>query len=311
LQPKNDNKIKAHILMVILVFSWGLEYVFAKHALTALDPVTLVFFKYIPGSLVILAMKLIKDRDFRVRLKDIPVFAAAALLGEILYFTCEYSAMDYLPVSLITILLAFVPVVSVLTERLIYKKRPNRKMIISMCICIIGVILILGLDIKAILSGRIAGYLFCFGAIACWNGYNYITARMGGKYSDISLTFNQMICTLILSAPYAAAHWPTAAQLTPSVLIGVAYLGFISAGIGFYLLVYGLTHLGPTTSAVYSNFLPVTATLFGWLFLGENITPMQMFGGAVIILSGYIVIKEKGKLEEQYNDREAQPDHAH
>lgn len=313
MSPKIKNeKALAHFLMVLLVLSWGLEYVFAKHALEALDPITLIFFKYIPASVMILIFKLVLDRDFRVHKRDLLMFALCALLGEILYFSCEYSAMDYMPVSLITILLSFVPVVSILIERIAFKKKPSRRMIIFICICIAGVVLIIGTDIRSIMSGRLIGYLFCFGAIMVWNAYNYLTAYMGDKYSDITMTFWQMVFTLVLSAPYAATHWPAASQLTPSVLWGVAYLGFISAGLGFYVFVYGLTKLGPTTNAVYSDFLPVTATLFSWLFLGEKIGAVQILGGIIVIVSGYIVIKEKSRMDsrEQYADKERRNQYA-
>ena len=59
---------------------------------------------------------------------------------------------------------------------------------------------------------------------------------------------------------------------------------------------------------MFSNFLPVTATIFGWLFLGETIGMMQFAGGALVIASSCVVIAEKGKMEEQLNDREAEPD---
>lgn len=79
-------------------------------------------------------------------------------------------------------------------------------------------------------------------------------------------------------------------------------MGLISAGFGFYIYVYALRILGPTTNAVYSNFLPLTATFFGWLFFGEMISPLQIVGGLIVITTGYIVIKEKGRLEEKSND---------
>jgi drug/metabolite transporter (DMT)-like permease len=42
--------------------------------------------------------------------------------------------------------------------------------------------------------------------------------------------------------------------------------------------------------------------LFGWLILKETIQPAQMLGGAIVIAAGYLVIKEKGRLEELSHD---------
>ena len=66
---------------------------------------------------------------------------------------------------------------------------------------------------------------------------------------------------------------------------------------------YGLQKLGPTTSALYSNFLPVTTTFFGAIFLKESITLLQVIGGIVVVASAFIVIKEKGKLDAEADER--------
>ena len=102
-------KSSAFLLMCLLVCLWGLDYVVAKEALTVLEPMNLLFLKYCIGALLVLAIKLKQDRKTIVRVKDIPFFIICSLTGEILYYFCEYTAMDYLPVSLITIILSFVP----------------------------------------------------------------------------------------------------------------------------------------------------------------------------------------------------------
>ena len=99
----------------------------------------LLFLKYSVGLLLVLAVKLKVDRKTIVRLKDIPFFVLCAITGEILYFFCEYTAMDYIPVSLITIILAFVPAVSIIVEKILYRRRISGKMVLGVALCIVGV----------------------------------------------------------------------------------------------------------------------------------------------------------------------------
>lgn len=105
----------------------------------------------------------------------------------------------------------------------------------------------------------------------------------------------QLICTLLILWPYALANLPEASTISPSIVGGILYLGLVSTGVGFVISVKSLHVLGPTTTAMFSNFLPVTTTLFGWLLLGEAISFLQMVGGAIVIAAGCIVIKEKGR----------------
>ena len=103
-----SQKRNMYLLMIILMFAWGLEYIFAKQALDVMEPLTLVFFKYMIGLVVTWIIKLKAEGKSLMRKKDIPLFIFCAIFGEIGYFYFEYTAMGFLPVSLITIVLAFV-----------------------------------------------------------------------------------------------------------------------------------------------------------------------------------------------------------
>jgi drug/metabolite transporter (DMT)-like permease len=163
---------------------------------------------------------------------------------------------------------------------------------------VIGITLVIGVDWHILFQGRIIGYLLAFGAVITWNLYNFLTASLHDRYESATLTLNQIICSLLLVWPYALTHLPHSGTVTPGVVWGIFYLGILSTGVGFIIFVRSLHILGPTVTAIFSNFLPITTTLFGWLILNETILPVQMAGGVIVIAAGYIVIKEKGRLEE-------------
>lgn len=287
----------AHTLMAFTVISWGLEYALAKNAMAAMDSMTLIFIKYAIAWVILIGVKLKLEGPGFMMKRDIPLFLFCALTGEILYFYMEYEAMDYMPISLITILLSFVPVVSIFIEWIAFRRRPSALLLLGIAVTMGGLVLIIGVDLDTILAGRWPGYLLCLGAIFSWNIYNYITAGLGRGYKPLTLAFNQLTCTVLLSAPYALGHLPETAALTTPILIQVLYLGVFSGGVGFIIYVAALYSLGPTTVSVYANFMPISATFFGWLMLGELISPLQILGGAIVIGAGYYVIREKGRLE--------------
>lgn len=294
----DSRKRNMYLLMTALVFAWGLEYIFAKQALAVMEPLTLVFFKYLIGLAVALAIKLKMEGKSLIRKKDIPIFLFCALFGEIGYFYFEYTSMLYLPVSLVTIVLAFVPALSIVIDKALFKKRATKKMAAAIFLSIIGIALVIGVDWHILFQGRLTGYLLAFGAVITWNLYNFLTASLHDRYESATLTLNQIICSLLLVWPYALTHLPHSGTVTPGVIGGILYLGILSTGVGFIIFVRSLHILGPTVTAIFSNFLPVTTTLFGWLILKETILPVQMAGGVIVIAAGYIVIKEKGRLEE-------------
>lgn len=198
--------------MFALVFMWGLDYSVAKNALEVFRPLNLMFFKYFGGLVVITLIKAVAERKFTIRKKDIIFFVMCSLTGQVLYYFCEYTAMEYIPVALITIILSFVPIISILIERVFFKTKLSVSIIAGLVVCVIGV---------------------------------------------------------------------------------------GSAGTGYLIYVRGVKYLGPTISSLFSNFLPVTSTFFGWLILGQSLGVMQIAGGLIVIVSACYVIIEKSRLQKQ------------
>lgn len=292
-----DSKRKSFLLMFVLVTLWGLDYSIAKEALEVLLPLNLMFFKYAGGLVVVFILKLVTDRKFSIRKQDLLLFVLCSLTGQIVYYYCEYTAMSYMPVSLITIILSFMPIVSILIERILFKQKFPRKLFFWLLVCIGGVALVIGADFRILLQGRAIGYLLALCAVMLWNGYNFLTKKVSEGYDSTTLAFNQLLCTTLLSLPYALYVMPPASEFSPGLVLRLAYLGVGSAGFGYLILVRGVRDLGPTVSAMFSNMLPVTSTIFGWLILGEHLGPLQLVGGCIVMISSLIVISEKGKLD--------------
>lgn len=79
-----------------------------------------------------------------------------SLTGQVLYYFCEYTAMEYIPVALITIILSFVPIISILIERVFFKTELSISIIAGLVVCVIGVGLVIGADFKSLFqAGRL------------------------------------------------------------------------------------------------------------------------------------------------------------
>ncbi len=298
MRHSGNKKIKAHILMSLLVVTWGFDYIVAKFGMYELTPTNLLFLKLLAGAVVVGIMKAARRDWSLIRKKDIPVLLACAFFGEIMYFECEYNAMSFLPVALLTIVLAFVPAVSVAIERIFFHRRPNSIIIIGIIFCILGIAFVIGADFHILMEGRIIGYLIAFGAVIFWNTYNFLTASLE-DYDAVTISFLQLLCSSIMIAPLALHDMVPPSQWSGALWLIVLYIGIINSGIGYVIIVYVLQVIGPTPAAVYSNFLPVTTAFFGAVFLGEMITPLQIIGGIVVVAAGFVVIREKGKLDEE------------
>jgi drug/metabolite transporter (DMT)-like permease len=284
-----------YVLMTILVIVWGYEYVAAKGAMESVPPISLVCFKYGIALVILVCYKLICDRTFPLRKRDAGFFALCALFGDIMYWVGEYGAMHYMQISLVTIVLAFVPAVSILLEIFLYKVRPTLPVAAGILVCIAGVALVVGADFDGILKGKFMGFLLAGVAVVSWNIYNFLTARLSGAYKPVDVAIYQLAAAVAISLPYTLLHLPPAEAVDAAFVGQVLYLALPSTVFSFVVYINSVRSLGVTPSALFSNMLPVTSTFFGWLCLGETIAPLQIVGGIVVVAAGSAVIRLKGR----------------
>jgi len=143
----------------------GLEYVVAKNAMGSLDTLSLLFYKYLIAAVFVAFIRLKNEKGPLFRKRDVVLFFISAVAGYIFTDLCEYSAMLYMPISLVSIIVTFIPILSIVIEAVIYKRKTSFKVIIGVFICIFGVSLIVGVDWSILLEGRLIGYLLTFAVI--------------------------------------------------------------------------------------------------------------------------------------------------
>lgn len=295
---KREKKTTYHLLMTFLVIAWGAEFAIARDALEVVDPLVILTIKYVLGA-VVMAVVLLKTTGIRkLKKQDLPICVLCTVLGHILYYFCEYSALEMVPVANITILLGFLPAGTVLIEKILFKRRVSKALIIGMLVCVGGIMLTIGNDLLSLGGGKLEGYLLCVGAVGCWAAYLFVTESVSEDYDSNLIAFYQTLIAAIITMPYTAVHLPDFSAMDPKIVCELVYLGLVSEGLCFMIEVKGIQKLGPTISGVYSNFLPVTTAIFGVVMLGQELEILQCIGGIIVIFSGCAVIWEKSRLEK-------------
>jgi drug/metabolite transporter (DMT)-like permease len=281
--------------MSLVVCLWGLEFIVAKRALDEFDPMSLVFMKYGVAFIVLFIIKLIVDRRIIIKRKHIVPMFVCSLFGDVIYYTTEYQALSYISVAVLTIILSFVPLLSILIEWGVFGRRPSLFMIVGVVACVFGIALVIGVDLSQ-LRGEAIGYILGGIAVVAWNMYNFFTERLTNDFSVLDLTLYQNVCTLILLSPYIVTHPLALASATPAAIGGTIYLGTVSCALCFFIYVNAISVLGATPCALFSTFMPVTAAFFGFIILKESLTPLQLFGGVIVIASACLVLRQKSRV---------------
>ena len=286
-----------YVLMSSAVFVSALEFIFAKSVLAVIPPLTLILFKYLTALIVLFCIKMARSRRWPFRVRDIPVFILLAILGEVVYFAASYSALSYIPVALVTVIMALAPVLSIVFDKHVYRRKVRAPTILGICVSMVGVGMVAGVDPGMFANNRIIGYLLAFIPAICANIYNVFAIRLSARYSTFDMSFYIIAATVAITLPYGLGHLPPASAVNASLIIPILFIGIGVGAFGLFTYVNSLSVLGSTTTLLFLNFIPVISCVFGWLCLGETILPLQIIGGAILLTGCAAVIWFKDRTE--------------
>lgn len=103
--------------------------------------------------------------------------------------------------------------------------------------------------------------------------------------SSLTFTAWQLAAGGLMLVPVALFFEPALPPLTSVNLLGLAYLGLFGAALTYLLWFRGLARIEPSVAASLGFLSPVTATLLGWLALGQNLSPAQIAGFVMVLSS--------------------------
>lgn len=253
--------------------------VVVRSALTALVVTALVFSQRVPLAFTP------RHRRF------LPVIGL--LIG--VQSLCLYSAVARLPVALALLAFNTYPLWTALWDRVLYRRVPERAMLMAMPVILLG--LALALDVLGAASGLGAsgqwqkiggGVLFALTAAATFGVALVLTQHEAGDLDGRVRTATTLtvagVVALVSAGVQGGFHFPTAA----AGWWGLATLTFLY-GTAFTIMFTVLPKLGVAGNSAIMNVEPVFALVLAWFFLGQSIAPVQL-AGALLVVGAVMVL---------------------
>ena len=72
--------------------------------------------------------------------------------------------------------------------------------------------------------------------------------------------------------------------------MALLYSGGLSTGVAYWIWNVAVKRVGPSRTSAYANLVPVAGVAAGLVVLNETITPLELAGGALVIL-GLVVMR--------------------
>lgn len=265
---------------------WGATFYMVKDALSAVDPVTLVAYRFLLSALFLVPLVLRKKAPGRL-LKE---GAVLAVILAILYMT-QTVGLKYTSASnsgfITGLFVLFVP----LFLLMFFGKPPTRVQWAASVLALAGLWMLTG-GIGAYNKGDALTIL----AAMTYAAHLLATDVYVKADADaVLLAFHQFWMTGVLSLAVAGGMGASLQVTTAKAVWVIVFLAVVPTLSAFYIQMLAQKNISPVKVSLIFSLEPVFAAIFAWTLGGEAFVPARAAGGLLIVTA--MVIGELSKLD--------------
>jgi RarD protein len=273
------NQSKVYLITAMLIF--GSIGLFVRGI--ELSSVQIAMVRGIIGSLFILAVSLVTKQKISwkaIRPNLILLICSGVAIG--LNWILLFEAYRYTTISNATLSYYFAPVFVMFLSPFLLKEKLTLKKIIGIGCAVAGMFLIVGIE-----SGPGKNHLLgiTYGLMAAGL---YATDILINKFiknlPGLETTIVQLLAASLVLLPYVIITGQLQfAQIDSKSLVLLLIVSVIHTGIAYILYFSAIKNLKGQTIAVLCYIDPISAIIMSNIFLGEQLTFIQVLGGILIL----------------------------
>ncbi len=295
----HEKKI-GNLLVGLGVFIFGINFVSMKFLVEHVPPFTLIFLRFAIASIflwLIVKIEIIKSKENKkIKKEDKWSVIVTGFLGVGIYYFFTVLSLTYISASLSALICAMIPIFTLVTNVVIYKRKCEMFLIVNFIIATLGVLLVLDIRLGDEFDfSQLIGVIFMLLAIFSWIAYTIKTYELQKKYDSIYLLYKQTVIATMLLLVVALFDCAKAIKLLNqphlwSVLIGnLLFVGIVCSALGYLLYIHGMKKTGVEIASLYMNLIPGITAVVSYLILKEDMNMKKVLGIIIVIASLYAV----------------------
>lgn len=286
---KEGIDVSRSLLLVLTLLSliWGGSFYFMKILLQDFGPWTIAFLRSTLGliTITVVMLSLKKPIGFK-QISWVPMVIMALINTAIPWSLIAFSETR-LTSTMASVLNATTPLWTLAIGILFFKTVSGRMQWLGMLIAFCGIIVLLDVNPVSLVSVDLLGFLCMMAATCCYAIGGQLSKRLPGSLSMYQVTFGTLLCSMVGSGGIALltesfSFSGFASESTVASLIG---LGVFGSGIAYILYYYLVQKGGPEIASYVTYLVPITAFVWGYALLNEEIT-WNLLVGMVFIAGG-------------------------
>lgn len=292
---RNRNEFVGIISAFLCESLYGLSYIFTKQATQAASAFALLGWRFLLGAIVISLCVSLGFVNVNFKGKSLKPILYVALFSPCIYYIAETIGIDLTTASESGIILAIIPIASIVASILLLKEKPSKRQIMGIIITLIGVLFtVLSLGLTSSLS--LFGYLFLLIAVLAYALYS-VFASKAKNYTEGEITFAMLVSGAIFFVILAFIEGFLKGSIDSLIklpftdtnfLIAVLYQAICCSVLAFFLSNIAISRIGVNRTSSFIGVSTAVSILAGILILNESFNIYQVIGAIVIMIGVYV-----------------------
>ncbi len=282
---------------------YGMSYVFTRQAIQGASELSLLSWRFTLSFIVMSILVVLGVIKVDLKVKKLKPLLLISLFCPVIYFLGETFGIGNTTASESGVLLACIPVASIVASSFMLKKKPSGMQITGILITLAGVLLTV-FAAGASSSFSITGYMFLFIAVLSYAFYSVYVDK-AGDCAGIEITYMMIMAGAVAFTilAFAEAFFKgNVSQLLSlpirdaGIMITVIYQGICCSILAFFLSNVAIARIGVNRTSSFIGISTVVSIIAGRMFLHEKLAFLQIMG-AVVIIAGVCTANTRKKKE--------------
>jgi drug/metabolite transporter (DMT)-like permease len=292
-QPASWN-LPLPVMVVTFCVLWSAAFAVAKVAVIDCPPLLLLTGRFLVAGVLILGIAMVRRTPWTLSRRDLLFFAIVGIANQALYLGLGYIGIQEISAGLSTLIASSNPILIAIFAVYLLGERMTWRKAVGLLLGFGGVALIVWHRL-ALGGDSLRGILFTVAGLFALVGGTLVFKLFAPKDGLWIGNGVQSLAAGIASLPFALA-FESVGDIMPTwrLLAAVLYLALAVSIFAFLLWFYILKASGATAASSYHFLMPPLGMLFGWLLLGEHVSPLDLLGIVPVVLGIYLVTRPAG-----------------
>ena len=262
---------------------WGGMYVVSKVVLEIIPPFTLVSIRLILGALTLAVVLLLRGAP-ALSLRQFLQVVGVGFVGYGISLSLQFLGTKLSTAANGSLVTSATPAFVLLFAWILLRETITPGRLIALILATLGVIAVIDPRSAQLQPDLFLGNLLLFGAGITWALYSVLVRWTTQDLDVLPFSLIAFFGGLPVTVPLGAWELGTVGmgEISLGVVGGILFLGIISTALAMVLWNTAFAFVDASLASLTFFAQPVVGTLLGWLFLGEQITPLFLLGGFLI-----------------------------